>query len=423
MKRNREDIRNAIRENYAGVANNGTVGGCCGGNACSCGAPVDIKDSSKKLGYTEEDLYRIPKNANMGLGCGNPIAIAALKEGETVLDLGSGGGFDCFLASRRVGASGYVIGVDMTPDMIALARKNAEEGGYTNVDFRLGEIEHLPIADESVDVIISNCVINLSPDKQQVFKETHRVLKPGGRLSISDVVATERIPEEIRQDLQLVACCIGGAEHVDDIRTMLKNAGFNDIRLMPKDNSQEIIKSWGLGDNVEDYVASYTIEAFKDAINKRNTGGMNMKTLKIEWRHLDVQGETCDRCYDTGENLANEVKRLKRALEPQGLSIELTETKLDDSQIPQSNTILFNGVPIEDILDIEVSENYCESCTALLGKETYCRAVKYDGNEYDDIPAKAIRQAAYRVLGLERAEQDTPNNTGCCCNGKSDCCC
>jgi ubiquinone/menaquinone biosynthesis C-methylase UbiE len=269
MKKNREDIRNAIRKNYAGVANNTSAGGCCKGGCSCCGAPADIQDSSKKLGYAEEDLLNIPSDANMGLGCGNPVAIAALKAGETVLDLGCGGGFDCFLASKRVGVSGYVIGVDMTPDMITLARKNAEEGGYTNVDFRLGEIEHLPVADGTVDVIISNCVINLSLDKEQAFKETHRVLKPGGRMSISDVVATARIPDLIRHDLQLIASCIGGAEHVDDIRAILKNAGFDDIRLTPKENSREIIKSWGFGNHIEDYVASYTIEAFKNMINKK----------------------------------------------------------------------------------------------------------------------------------------------------------
>lgn len=420
MKRNREDIRSAIRKNYAEVAKSGSTGGCCAGGCCCSGAPADIQESAKKLGYTEADFLNIPKDANMGLGCGNPIAIAELKEGETVLDLGCGGGFDCFLASRRIGATGFVIGVDMTPDMITLARKNAEQGGYTNVSFRLGEIEHLPVADGSVDVIISNCVINLSLDKEQVFKETHRVLKPGGRLSISDVVATAKMPEKVRRDLQLVACCIGGAEHVDDVRKMLKNAGFNDIRLTPKENSREIIKSWGFGNNVEDYVASYTIEAFKGEIENQNTGGINMKTLKIEWRHLDVEGETCDRCYDTGENLANEVKRLKRALELQGIAIELIETKLDDSQIPQSNAILFNGAPIEDILNIEISENYCESCTALLGKETYCRAVRFEGNEYDDIPAKAIRQAAYKALGIE--EKQETKNSGCCCSGNNGCC-
>lgn len=421
MKKNREDIRNAIRKNYAEVAKSGSTGGCCSGGCCCSGAPVDIKDSAKKLGYTEADLKNMPKDANMGLGCGNPIAIAELKEGESVLDLGCGGGFDCFLASRRVGAAGFVIGVDMTPDMIALARKNAEQGGYTGVDFRLGEIEHLPVADASVDVIISNCVINLSLDKEQVFKETFRVLRQGGRLSVSDVVATEKLPEQTREDLQLVSGCIGGAEYVEDVRLMLQNAGFSDIQLTPKENSREIIKSWGFGKNVEDYVASFIIEAKKPVINEKR-GEMIMKTLKIEWRHLDVEGDTCDRCYDTGENLANEVKRLKRTLEPQGIVIELTETKLDDNQIPQSNTVLFNGVPIEDILDIEVYDNYCESCTALLGKETYCRAVKFEGTDYDDIPAKAIRQAAYKALGIEE-KQETSKNSGCCCGGNSGCCC
>ncbi len=269
MKKNREDIRNAIRKNYAEVAKSGSTGGCCAGGCCCSGVPVDIKDSAKKLGYTEADLKNMPKDANMGLGCGNPIAIAELKEGESVLDLGCGGGFDCFLASRRVGASGYVIGVDMTPDMIALARKNADNGGYTRVDFRLGEIEHLPVADESIDVIISNCVINLSLDKEQVFKETFRVLRQGGRLSVSDVVATEKLPEQTREDLQLVSGCIGGAEYVEDVRIMLQNAGFSDIQLTPKENSREIIKSWGFGKNVEDYVASFIIEANKPVINKK----------------------------------------------------------------------------------------------------------------------------------------------------------
>jgi len=264
MTNNKEDIRDFIRKNYSEVAKKGSEGGCCGGG-CSCsGNPMDIRESSIKVGYNENDLLSVPPEANMGLGCGNPIAIAALKEGEVVLDLGSGGGFDCFLARRQVGETGYVIGVDMTPDMIKLARKNAEKSGYTNVEFRLGEIEHLPVADGSVDAIISNCVINLSLDKEQVFTEAFRVLKPGGRLSTSDVVATAQLPQNIKQDLALIASCIGGAEYVEDIKAMLRNAGFKDIRMTPKDNSREIIKAWVPDKNIEDFVASYIIEATKE---------------------------------------------------------------------------------------------------------------------------------------------------------------
>lgn len=265
MSNNKEETREYIRKNYADVALKGAEGSCCGGGGgCSCDAtPFSINDASIQIGYTESDLTNVPAEANMGLGCGNPIAIANLKEGDVVLDLGSGGGFDCFLARRQVGEKGYVIGVDMTPEMIQLARKNVEKSGYTNVEFRLGEIEHLPIADASVDVIISNCVINLSLDKGQVFREAFRVLKPGGRLSTSDVVATAQLPETIKQDLALIASCIGGAEYVDNIKLMLKDAGFEDIRMTPKDNGREIVKAWAPDKNIEDFVASFIIEAVK----------------------------------------------------------------------------------------------------------------------------------------------------------------
>jgi SAM-dependent methyltransferase len=257
-----EDIRDFIRKNYAEVAQKGNEGGCCSGGCCT-GAPINIIQISKEIGYTDEDILSVPLEANMGLGCGNPTALASLKKGERVLDLGSGGGLDCFLARKKVGETGYVIGVDMTPDMVKLARKNAKDSGVTNVEFRLGEIEHLPVADSSVDVIISNCVINLSLDKKQVFKEAFRVLKPGGRLSISDVVATKQIPQNIKQDLGLIAACIGGAEYVEKIREMLQDAGFRNIRMEPKANSREIVKSWAPGKNIEDLVASYNIEAVK----------------------------------------------------------------------------------------------------------------------------------------------------------------
>ena len=263
MSSNKEEVKDFIRDRYSKVAQSNVGAGCCSAGCGCCGGVVDIAETSVMLGYSEGDISNVPLESNMGLGCGNPVAIAALKEGEVVLDLGSGGGFDCFLASRQVGETGRVIGVDMTPDMIKLARKNAEKSGYTNVEFRLGEIEHLPAADNSVDAIISNCVINLSPDKEQVFKEAFRVLKPGGRLSTSDVVATAEMPPSVAQDLKLISACIGGAEHVDIVKEMLMKAGFRDIQMTPKDNSAEIVKSWNLGSKIEDFVASYLIEATK----------------------------------------------------------------------------------------------------------------------------------------------------------------
>lgn len=250
--------RNFIRKQYAKVAKNET--GCCGSGCCCNNNDANV---SLRLGYTEEDLNSVPSQSNMGLGCGNPVAISDLKEGETVLDLGSGGGFDCFLARKKVGENGYVIGVDMTPDMISLARDNNEKIGYKNVEFRLGEIEHLPVADGIIDVIISNCVINLSLDKLQVFKEAYRVLKKGGRLSISDVVATAKLPEDILKNLEMLSGCISGAEHIDKIKSLLKGAGFTEIKLTPKENSKEIIGTWVPGSKAEDYVASYIIEARK----------------------------------------------------------------------------------------------------------------------------------------------------------------
>jgi len=263
MNNNKEEIREFIRNNYAEVAKKGSEGGCCSGG-CSCNGPsLDVGDASKNIGYTEEDLSSVPLEANMGLGCGNPIAIAALKEGDVVLDLGSGGGFDCFLARKQVGEKGFVIGVDMTPEMINLSRKNAEKVGCKNMEFRLGEIEHLPVANDSVDVIISNCVINLALEKQKVFNEAFRVLKYGGRLSISDIVATAELPEQVKKDLAMMAGCIAGAEYVENIKAMLENAGFTNIRMTPKDNSKEIINSWVPDRKVEDFVASYIIEAEK----------------------------------------------------------------------------------------------------------------------------------------------------------------
>lgn len=260
----KEKVRNSIRRNYSEIARREVLGGCCcTGGCCGGNTAEDIRSASKNIGYTEEDLSEAVKGTNMGLGCGNPVALAALKEGETVLDLGCGGGFDCFLARKQVGETGYVIGVDMTPDMISLARKNSGESGYTNVEFRLGEIEHLPVGDEAIDVILSNCVINLSPDKEQVFWEAFRVLKPGGRLSITDVVAMEALPEEIRTNQDYISGCIGQAADMEDIRAMLIKAGFQRIEISPKENSRDIIRSWVPDTGLEEFVASCLIAAVK----------------------------------------------------------------------------------------------------------------------------------------------------------------
>jgi arsenite methyltransferase len=259
-----DEIRSAVRENYGKIAESAAAGCGCGTSTC-CGAPGgrSAADLSMALGYSVSELASVPEGANMGLGCGNPQAIASLKLGETVLDLGSGGGFDCFLAAPAVGDSGYVIGVDMTPEMVGKARKNAADAGFGNVDFRLGELENLPVADGIVDVIISNCVINLSPDKERVFTEAFRVLKPGGRLAVSDVVATAEFPDYIRDDMALYSSCVAGASSIREIESMLDRAGFENIRVEPKDESREFIRDWAPGSNIEDYVVSATIEAVK----------------------------------------------------------------------------------------------------------------------------------------------------------------
>jgi len=259
-----DQIRQQVRAAYGAVAR-AEPSGCCAPSTGCC-APSDQSVAellSRGIGYSAEETAAVPEGANLGLGCGNPQAIAALKSGETVLDLGSGAGFDAFLAARQVGTRGAVIGVDMTPDMVSKARANAVKGGYANVEFRLGEIEHLPVADATVDAIISNCVINLSPDKAQVFRDAWRVLKPGGRLAISDIVTTAPLPESMQQEVALYTACVAGAASADEVTAMLAAAGFVDIRIAPKDASREFIRHWAPGRGVEDFIASATIEAVK----------------------------------------------------------------------------------------------------------------------------------------------------------------
>ena len=281
--RDKEEIRKAVRASYGKIASAGNVVAgisptmsCCGGpdtstgtaptaSCCGGGPEVTPQSLSALMGYSKQDLASVPEGANMGLGCGNPVALASLKAGETVVDLGSGGGFDCFLAAKQVGDTGKVIGVDMTPDMLSKARANAEKMQAKNVEFRLSEIEHLPVADNSTDIIMSNCVINLSPDKQKVYRDTFRILKPGGRLAISDIVAIAPLPEEIQQNLELVSACVGGAATIDDTKDMLEKAGFENIKITPKDESRKLISEWTAGDskNAGDYVVSAYIEATK----------------------------------------------------------------------------------------------------------------------------------------------------------------
>ena len=256
-------IRQAVRINYGKVAQTGNSGCCPTSSCCSPGGASSVDAVSAQLGYSNEEVSAVPAGANMGLGCGNPQAIASLKPREIVLDLGSGGGFDCFLAAEAVGETGKVIGVDMTPEMISKARENAAKAGFKNIEFRLGEIEHLPVADKSVDVIISNCVINLSPEKHKVFDDAFRVLKSGGRLAVSDIVATVELPEEVKDDLALYAGCMAGASLISDVEAMLRKSGFLDIRIQPKDESREFIRTWAPGRHIEDYVVSATIEAMK----------------------------------------------------------------------------------------------------------------------------------------------------------------
>jgi len=261
--------RGKIRKRYADIATSGATS-CCASSTCCSGTPGEKADATQAAlaaGYTVEELATLPEGANMGLSCGNPLVLASIGEGEVVLDLGSGGGLDVFLAGQIVGAGGRVIGVDMTPEMVTKARNNVatytERTGLNNVEFRLGEIEHLPVADESVDVIISNCVVNLSLDKAAVFRECFRVLKPGGRLSISDIVADRPLPESMRTDDDLVCGCIGGAASVDEIRSWLENSGFQDIRVEIDEKSRELISRWAPGSGIENSVASAIIRGRK----------------------------------------------------------------------------------------------------------------------------------------------------------------
>jgi arsenite methyltransferase len=274
-------VRRAVREGYSKIATSTDKGGCgCSTSKSCCGsAPADADTLARQIGYSADELAALPEGANMGLSCGNPAALAALKPGEVVLDLGSGGGFDVFIAGRKVGPTGRVIGVDMTPDMLSKARRNVaqyrEQTKLDNVEFRLGEIEHLPVADASVDVIISNCVINLSPDKPQVWREMARVLKPGGRVAVSDLALFKPLPEGVRGMVEALVGCIAGAALVSETERMARAAGLTDIVLTPKPDYLEAMKGWEdplyqkiiahlpAGASPGDYITSLDVKARK----------------------------------------------------------------------------------------------------------------------------------------------------------------
>lgn len=270
--KNAEQVRDTVRDSYARIAAKGGNSGCCApapaAETSSCCGPAaapapTAENMSARFGYSAEEMDAVPDGANLGLGCGNPQAIAAMKPGEVVLDLGAGAGFDAFLAARQVGPSGRVIGIDMTHEMLAKARANARKGGFANVEFRLGEIENLPVADNTADVAISNCVINLSPDKGRVFAEVFRALKPGGRVAVSDVVRTAELPADIVSDAELMCGCVSGAASVGEVEGWLRAAGFDSISVAVKEESREAIADWAPGRGVERFVASAVIEAVK----------------------------------------------------------------------------------------------------------------------------------------------------------------
>ncbi len=259
MNEKSKEIKKIVRDGYAKAITQKIS--CCSTSSC-CGGIDQAKDISKKVGYSDSEMNAVPDGANLGLGCGNPVALASLKEGDVVLDLGSGAGFDAFLAAQRVGKSGRVIGVDMTPEMVAKAKENATKGGYSNVEFHLGEIEKLPVEDGSIDVIISNCVINLSPDKDAVFKEAHRVLKSGGRLMVSDLVLAKDLPKEIKASVEAYVGCLAGAIMKGEYLNLITMAGFHDVKVI-SESSYPVDAMFDNLESAQDAIVSIKISAVK----------------------------------------------------------------------------------------------------------------------------------------------------------------
>jgi len=277
----KDEIKASVRKGYAKVAVQESS--CCGQVSSCCGSASTHETISKSIGYTDEDMQIVPDGANLGLGCGNPIAIASLKEGEVVVDLGSGAGFDCFLAAKKVGDKGKVIGIDMTPEMIYKARENAQKGNYSNVEFRLGEIENLPVADNSADIIISNCVINLSPQKIMVFKEALRILKPGGRLMISDIVLLMDLPDFIKNSAEAYVSCISGAIKKDEYIQLVNEAGFLDIEIL-----EEV--SFPVDTMLNDSSIKAIVENFSVSLEELKEMGSSVLSINVKALKPDLEG-------------------------------------------------------------------------------------------------------------------------------------
>ncbi|HEX7365087.1 MAG TPA: arsenite methyltransferase [Dehalococcoidia bacterium] len=269
----KEEVRKTVREGYARVAKSGSS--CCAPQSSCCGSSNVATDISKRIGYSDQEIESVPDGANLGLGCGNPTALASLKEGDVVLDLGSGAGFDCFLAANMVGKNGKVIGVDMTPEMIEKARENTRKGGYKNVEFRLGEIETLPVPDNYVDAIISNCVINLSPEKDKVFRDAYRVLKPGGRLMVSDIVLLNELPDSIKKSVAAYIGCVAGASKKDDYLADIKAAGFKDVSVVDE-------TSFSSSMGVTDPIVESLVNDFGVAKSDLKTLANSIKSIKVQ---------------------------------------------------------------------------------------------------------------------------------------------
>ena len=278
---NETEIKKSVRESYGRIALN--EGSCCGTGQSQCGDGSQVQEiDSKAIGYSDTQINSVPEGANLGLGCGNPTSISSIKNGETVLDLGSGAGFDCFLASEKTGKNGRVIGVDMTPEMIDAARKNRLKGKYENVEFRLGEIENLPVQNDNVDLIISNCVINLSPDKQRVFQEAFRVLKPGGRIMVSDIVLQGDLPDEVRNSAAAYAGCISGAIQESEYLEIIETAGFTDVKVVESTQEVSIGKESGLEPGAMSNKSS--VETVPDNADSKNAGQASTSSITVSAR-------------------------------------------------------------------------------------------------------------------------------------------